>query len=79
MGIESTREMAKGLLPCHDMDISYVDIGLAGAGSIFGDLSGMGGEGVLGENWATAFGGTMGGSVSAPASMAEGANAAGAQ
>ncbi|WP_259658982.1 RHS repeat-associated core domain-containing protein [Burkholderia pseudomallei] len=83
MGIESTREMAKGLLPCHDMDISYVDIGLAGAGSIFGDLSGIGGEGVLGENWATAFGGTMGGSLSTPASMAEGAqadaNAGGAQ
>ncbi|MBF4067486.1 DUF6531 domain-containing protein [Burkholderia pseudomallei] len=79
MGIESTREMAKGLLPCHDMDISYVDIGLAGAGSIFGDLSGIGGEGALGEEWATAFGGTMGGSLSTPASMAEGASADGTQ
>lgn len=79
MGIESTREMAKGLLPCHDMDISYVDVGLAGAGSIFGDLSGIGGEGALGEEWATAFGGTMGGSLSTPASMAEGASADGAQ
>ncbi|GGA00897.1 RHS repeat-associated core domain-containing protein [Dyella caseinilytica] len=76
MGIESTRQMAKGLLPCHDMDISYVDIGLAGVGSVFGDMSGFGGEGVMGERGATAFGGTMGGAVSTPAAIAEGAQAA---
>lgn len=72
MGIESTRQIVKGALPCHDMEINYVDIGLAGAGSLYGDLSGLGGLGVMRERWATAFGGAMGGSVSTPAAIVEG-------
>jgi RHS repeat-associated protein len=77
MGIESTREIAKGLLPCHDMDISYLDIGLAGVGSIFGDMTGIGGEGlgIVGERGSTAFGGVMGGALSTPAAIVEGAQA----
>jgi RHS repeat-associated protein len=71
-GIESTRQIAKGLLPCHEMDISRVDILIAGVGSIYGDLSGLGAEGVMGARWATAFGGGMGGTVSTPAAIAEG-------
>lgn len=56
-GIESTRQIAKGLLPCHEMDISLVDVLIAGAGSIYGDVSGLSAEGAMGARWAAAFGG----------------------
>jgi len=40
-GIESYRQLAIGALPCHKMDINRRNIALAGAFSLFGDLTAM--------------------------------------
>ncbi|CAJ5349813.1 RHS repeat-associated core domain protein [Burkholderia pseudomallei] len=75
-GIEAAREMGKWMLPCHEIESSGTDIFLAGLASIVGDASGLGGEPVMGEGWATAFGGSMGGATVTPAAIPEGAQAA---
>ena len=76
-GIEATHQIVNASLPCHNWnDINYVDIAVAGVGSVFGDGLAGGAEGAGLNKYASgALGDLFGGAWGYPNATVKAANA----